>query len=168
MTHAPARTQAPVSSADLRLIEPYLEERRSLQVVAADANLSFRTAQSWVSLYRKFGLAAFARKAREDRGAKRVISPTIKATIEGLALDRPPLPIRSICRQVRDFSQATGESIPKYGTVYDLVHGVPSGLLTLAHHGSKAYGESYELVHRREAARSNTCWRADHAQLAST
>jgi putative transposase len=28
-----------------RLIQPYLEERRSLQLVAAEANLSFRTAQ---------------------------------------------------------------------------------------------------------------------------
>ncbi|MDX6459518.1 MAG: leucine-zipper of insertion element, partial [Acidobacteriaceae bacterium] len=44
-----------------RLIQPYLEERRSLQLVAADANLSFRTAQRWVSQYRKLGLAAFVR-----------------------------------------------------------------------------------------------------------
>ena len=52
------------------LIQPYLEERRSLQLVAADANLSFRTAQRWVSQYRKFGLAALVRKAREDRGGQ--------------------------------------------------------------------------------------------------
>jgi putative transposase len=43
--------------------------RRSLQQVASDANLSFRTAQRWVSQYRRLGLAAFVRKAREDRGA---------------------------------------------------------------------------------------------------
>jgi putative transposase len=103
-----------------RLIQPYLEERRSLQLVAADANLSFRTAQRWVSQYRKHGLAAFVRKAREDRGTRRVVSPKIKAAIEGLALERPPLPIRSICRQVRDFAQATGEPVPGYGTVYDI------------------------------------------------
>jgi hypothetical protein len=75
-----------------RLIQPYLEERRSLQLVAADANLSFRTAQRWVSQYRKLGLAAFVRKAREDRGARRVVSAKIKAAIEGLALERPGLP----------------------------------------------------------------------------
>jgi putative transposase len=112
-----------------RLIEPYLEERRSLQLVAADANLSFRTAQRWVSQYRKFGLTAFVRKPREDRGGRRVVSSKIKAAIEGLALERPPLPIRSICRQVRAFAQATGEPMPKYGTVYDLVRELPSGLL---------------------------------------
>ena len=148
-----------------RLIQPYLEERRSLQLVAADANLPFRTAQRWVSQYRKLGLAAFVRKAREDRGARRVVSPRIKAAIEGLALERPPLPIRSICRQVREFAQATGERMPGYGAVYDLVREVPRGLLTLAHQGSKAYSEGYDLVHRREASRSNTIWQADHAQL---
>jgi putative transposase len=52
-----------------------------------------------------------------------------------------------------------------YGTVYDLVREVSSGLLTLAHQGSKAYSEGYDLVHRREAARSNAIWQADHAQL---
>ena len=118
-----------------------------------------------MSQYRKFGLAAFLRKERDDRGARRVVSPMIKAAIEGLALERPPLPIRSICRQVRAFAEATGEPIPGYGTVYDLVREVPSGLLTLAHQGSKAYSEGYDLVHRREAARSNAIWQADHAQL---
>ena len=32
----------------LRLIQPHLEEGRSLNLVAADAKLSFRTAQRWV------------------------------------------------------------------------------------------------------------------------
>src|ERR1019366_9671510 len=73
-----------------RLIQPYLEQKRSLQLVAADAKLSFRTAQRWVSQYRKLGLVALVRKSREDRGARRVVSAKIKAAIEGLALERPP------------------------------------------------------------------------------
>jgi putative transposase len=148
-----------------RLIQPHLEEGRSLRLVAADASLSFRTAQRWVSKYQKLGLAALVRKSREDRGGRRVVSPKIKAAIEGLALERPPLPIRSIFRQVRAFAQATGEPMPGYGTVYDLVRNVPNSLLTLAHQGGKAYSEGYDLVHRREAARSNAIWQADHAQL---
>jgi putative transposase len=94
-----------------------------------------------------------------------VVSPKIKAAIEGLALERPPLPIRSICRQVQHFAEATGEPMPRYGTVYDLVREVPTGLLTLAHRGEKAYSEGFDLVHRREAARSNAIWQTDHAQL---
>jgi putative transposase len=37
--------------------------------------------------------------------------------------------------------------------------------LTLAHYGSKAYSEGFDLVHRREAPRANAIWQADHAQL---
>jgi two-component system heavy metal sensor histidine kinase CusS len=57
--------------ARFRLIQPYLEQRRSLQLVASDADLSFRTAQRWVSQYRKLGLAALVRKERGDRGARK-------------------------------------------------------------------------------------------------
>jgi hypothetical protein len=84
-----------------RLIQPHLEKNRPLQLVAADGKLPFRTAQRWVSQYRKFGLIALVRKSRDDRGARRVVSPKIKAAIEALALESPPLPVRSICRQVR-------------------------------------------------------------------
>ena len=148
-----------------RLIQPHLEKNRPLQLVAADGKLPFRTAQRWVSQYRKFGLIALVRKSRDDRGARRVVSPKIKAAIEALALESPPLPVRSICRQVRQFAEATGEPLPRYGTVYDLVREVPVGLLTLAHRGGKAYSEEFDLVHRREAPRSNAIWQADHAQL---
>jgi putative transposase len=41
-----------------RLIQPYLEEGRRLQIVAAEANISFRTAQRWVSQYRKVGFGS--------------------------------------------------------------------------------------------------------------
>jgi putative transposase len=148
-----------------RLIQPHLEANRPLQLVAADGKLPFRTAQRWVSQYRKFGLIALVRKSRNDRGARRVVSPKIKAAIEALALESPPLPVRSICRQVRQFAERIGEPLPRYGTVYDLVRDIPVGLLTLAHLGGKAYSEEFDLVHRREAPRSNAIGQADHAQL---
>jgi len=154
-----------VAMARYRMIQPYLEQKRSLAMVADDADVCVRTAQRWVSQYRKLGLVALARKSRDDRGGRRVVSPKIKAAIEGLALERPPLPIRSICRHIRQFAEATGERLPGYGTVYDLVREVPGSLLTLAHYGSKAYSEGFDLVHRREAPRANAIWQADHAQL---
>ncbi len=82
----------------------------------------------------KARLTALALKPRDDQGARRVVSPNIKAAIEGLALNRPPLPIPWICRQVRQFAEATGERLPRYSTVYDLVCEVP-GVLTLSHEG---------------------------------
>src|SRR5260370_42423971 len=98
--------------ARYRVIQPCLEQKRSLAMVANDADVCFRTAQRWVSQYRKFGLVALARKSRDDRGARRVVSPKIKAAIEGLALERPPFPIRSICRQIRQFAEARRETPP--------------------------------------------------------
>jgi hypothetical protein len=40
----------------LRLIQPYLEQKRTLHLIAVDPKLSSRTAQRWVSQYRKLGL----------------------------------------------------------------------------------------------------------------
>ncbi len=37
--------------------------------------------------------------------------------------------------------------------------------MTLAHEGSKAYGESFDLIHRREADAPNATWQADHIAL---
>jgi putative transposase len=148
-----------------RLIQPHLEKNRPLQTVAADGKVPFRTAQRWVSQFRKFGLIALARKTRADRGARRVISPKLKEAIEALAMESPPLPVRSIWRQIRVFAETIGEPPPRYGLVYDLIREIPFGLLTLAPRGGKTYSEKFDLVHRREAPRSNAIWQADHAQL---
>jgi putative transposase len=125
-----------------RLIQPHLEKNQPLQTVAADGKVPFRTAQRWVSQYRKFGLIALIRKTRVDRGARRVISPKLKAAIEALALESPPLPVRSIWRQTRQFAETIGEPPPRYGLVYDLIRELPVGLLTLAHRGGKTYSEN--------------------------
>lgn len=47
----------------------------------------------------------------------------------------------------------------------DIVRSLPDDLRTLAQHGSRRFGELYELVHRREASRPNALWQADHTQL---
>ena len=74
-----------------RLIQPHLEQNQSLQSVADAADVPYRTAQRWVAQYRLSGLAALARKRREDRGERRVVSAKLKEVIEGLALQKPPL-----------------------------------------------------------------------------
>jgi transposase-like protein len=43
-----------------RLIEPYLHGARTLASIAGQADVSLRTAQRWVDLYRKHGLEALA------------------------------------------------------------------------------------------------------------
>jgi hypothetical protein len=99
---------------------------------------------------------------------RRVVSPKIKAAIEALTLESRPLPVRPICRHVRQFAQTTGEPLPRYGTVYDLVRDVPVGLVTFAHRGGKAYSEEFDLVHRGEAPRSNSIPLTFRCTLAGT
>jgi putative transposase len=148
-----------------RLLQPHLEDDRPLKAVATAARVPFRTAQRWVSLYRQFGLAGLARKKRTDNGRRRAISAKLKEVIEGLALQKPPLPVASICRQVRRLAQDLGEEPPNYWVVYRIVAGLPADLVTLAHEGTKAYSNTFELVHRREADRPNAIWQADHTPL---
>ncbi len=49
--------------------------------------------------------------------------------------------------------------------VYDLVRSMPASLVTLAHEGTKAYSERFDLIHRREATGPNAVWQCDHAEL---
>lgn len=146
-------------------LQPHLEEGAALRVVAQAAEIPFRTAQRWVAQYRSAGLPGLVRKSRVDRGARRVVSETMKAAIEGLALETAALPVTSVHRQIRHIAQLTGETEPSYWTVYDVVRHLPKSLRTLAHQGSKTYGESFDMVHRREATTANGIWQADHAQL---
>jgi putative transposase len=148
-----------------RLIQPHLEQNQSLQSVAYAAGVPYRTAQRWVAQYRLFGLAALARKRREDRGGRRVVSAKLKEVIEGLALQKPPLPLAALFRQVQRLSKDLGENAPSYGTVFSIVRNLGADLVTLAHEGTKAYSNAFELVHRREADRPNAIWQADHTPL---
>jgi putative transposase len=91
---------------------------------------------------------ALARKKRDDCGARRAVSVKVKEAIEGLALQKPPLPVAALYRQVRRVVQDLGEPTPSYSVVYDIVHTLPADLVTLAHDGTKAYSNTFELVHR--------------------
>ena len=82
-----------------RLIQPHLEQNQSLQSVADAAGVPYRTAQRWVAQYRLFGLVALARKRREDRGERRVVSAKLKEIVEGLALQKPPLPLAGLSQE---------------------------------------------------------------------
>ncbi len=42
---------------------------------------------------------------------------------------------------------------------------MPADLLVLAHQGSKAYSNTFELIHRREGDGPNAIWQADHTPL---
>ena len=146
------------------LLQPHLEQNRPLRAVAA-AGIRYRTAQRWVIRYQQFGLAALTRKERANNGERRTVSAKLKEVIEGLALQKPPLPVAALYRQVRRFAQELADKPPSYRVVYDIVRTLPLDLLTLAHQDTKSYSDTFELVRRREADGPNAIWQADHTPL---
>ena len=110
------------------------------------------------------GIAGLARKGRSDRG-KRHLSDTLRQAIEGLALKKPTLSAAAIHRQAVTLAERLGEPPPTYRIVYAVIRDLEPALVTLAHEGTKAYSEAYDLIHRHEATAPNAVWQADHTEL---
>jgi putative transposase len=146
-------------------LRPHLEQDAPLARVARDALLPLRTAQRWVSRYRRFGLVGLTRAGRTDQGKRRRVSDDLRHLAEGLALERPPLGPSAIYREVCRIARGRAEQPPGFHTIYNVIRAIPDDLKTLAVKGEKAYREAYDLVHRREAERPNQIWQADHTQL---
>ena len=90
-----------------KLIEPFLQGVRTMASIAGQADINLRRAQRWVNLYRRNGLEALAQQQRVDRGTKRAMSQRMVQTTEGLALERPRVPISAICRELKEFAAET-------------------------------------------------------------
>jgi putative transposase len=148
-----------------RILQPHLEQQRSLSAIAKQAGIPYRTLHRWLTCYRQSGLTGLARKARQDRGKRRVLSPRLLEVVEALALEVPALPVTAIYRQVCQLAKDRGDARPSYDVVCAVVRQVPADLLTLAREGTKAYGAAFDLVYRREAERPNAIWQADHTLL---
>ncbi len=147
------------------LLRAHIEDGRPLAAIARETRLSYRMLQYWLERYRTSGLAALARKPRTDRGRRRKLSAALQEAIEGLALQKPPLPISVLCNRAQLLAESLGEEPPSYDLVYDVISNLPADLVTLAHRGAKAYSDSFELVYRREAGAPNAIWQADHSPL---
>jgi putative transposase len=148
-----------------RLLQLHIEEHRPLRSVADEAGIPYRTAQRWLSRYQQSGLAALVRKSRADAGERRALSARLREAIEGLALQKPPLPVAAIHREAQRLARNLGEKTLSYGTVFNIVRRLPADLVMLAHEGTSSYNQMFELLHRREAATPNEIWQADHTPL---
>src|SRR5260370_42249754 len=95
-----------------QIIQPCLEQDRSLSVIAKEAGIPYRTVHRWISRYRQFGLAGLARKPREDRGKRRALPPQLLAITEALALPSPPMPIAAIHRRGLSNGEGNGHASP--------------------------------------------------------
>ena len=99
-----------------QLLEPHLGGQKDSQSVSQGADISVRTLQRWVVGYKRAGLAGLVKKGRRDKGERRAISPGLRDAIEGLALEKPALPITSVHRQVKQFAQMIGKAAPATGS----------------------------------------------------
>lgn len=146
------------------VLRPHLEDGVALAHAAAAAGIPARTARHWLARFHADGLAGLARSPRCDRDRRRQ-PPELIVLVEGLALRRPRSSIAHIHRQAVRLAGERGWRAPSYGTVRSIVVAIDPALITLAHEGSVAYRERFELVYRREAAAANAIWQADHTQL---
>jgi putative transposase len=103
-----------------------LEEAAPLTRVAAEAGLPLRTAQRWVSRYRRFGLAVLSRVARADHGKRRRVSDELRRLAEALASQEPSLGPGAIYREVCRVAHAQGQAPPGYHTIYNIIRGARS------------------------------------------
>ena len=148
----------------MAVLGPHLDSGVPLSRAAKAAGVPIRTARRWLAAYRGEGPVALTPRARGDHGRRRT-PPELVALIEGLALRKPPPSLADVCRQVALVAVERGLHPPSYTTVRSVVAALDPGLSMLAHRGSAAYRDRFELVYRREAGRPNEMWQADHTEL---
>jgi putative transposase len=161
-----ALTEADRAEAHRRwlILRAHLEDGVALSQVAAETGIRHRTLQRWLARYRSTGLAGLARTPRADQGRSRFPEP-LRLLIEGLALRKPAASAAHVHRQVTEVAEREGWAVPSYATVYAIIRDLDPALRTLAVEGSKRYAEVFELIYRRQAARPNEIWQADHTLL---
>jgi putative transposase len=147
------------------ILRPCIEHGVTMADAARANGLRPRTVQRWRTTYDRAGLVGLARKRRSDRGQSKALSPTLAGLVEGLALRRPAPTAAAVHRQVADVATRHGWTPPTYASVYAAIAALDPGLVCIAHEGSKAYREAFDLIHRREAERPNEIWQADHTLL---
>ena len=147
-----------------QVIRPFLDQDTFQTELARTEGIAVRTVRRWIERYRKFGLAGLARKARRDKATRR-LSTSLAEAIEGLALGKPCPSLATVHRKAILAAERLGEPPPSYAQVRAVVRGLSPGLLVLAHEGSKAYCDTFDLLYRREAERPNAIWQADHTEV---
>ncbi|CAK6473781.1 Mu transposase C-terminal domain-containing protein [Peribacillus castrilensis] len=147
-----------------KVIAPYLQNEKTLTVLTEETGIAKRTLQYWIRDYKQFGLKGLIRKTRNDAG-KILSEPEVVVSIEQLILKYKRNSLTSIHRMICEQCLKQGWQQPSYYQVYKISQSLSQSLKTLAHDGQKAYGNQFDLIHRREASYPNEIWQADHTLL---
>ena len=78
---------------------------------------------------------------------------------------KPPLNYATIHRRAEKLAKKQGWPYPSYSTVRNIVRNLSPALVTLAHEGSTALRDKFEMVYRHRAEYPNAVWQADHTLL---
>lgn len=148
-----------------KIIQPFLEGEVSLKEAIRDQGISLRAAQRWVKRYKELGFVGLARLSRHDKGTGKVVSAELRQIIEGLICKFPHRSIASIHQRIVEYCQKKEISSPSYSAVYAVAAAIEPSMLMLAHEGTKAYKQEFDLLFRREATEPNAIWQADHTRL---
>lgn len=148
-----------------QIIQSHIESDVSLLQIAKHHDLSLSTVKRWVEAYQAHGLTGLERKTRSDKGERKLISQELEELVEALILKKPPITLAAIHRKIIQVARKKGVVEPTYYVIRDIAKKIAPDLVLLAHKGSKAYNQIYELLYRREAAAPNEIWQADHTPL---
>ena len=147
-----------------RLLRPVLHNGVSVPAISAASGIPAPTLRRWLRLYRLHGLAGLRRRTRSDRG-QRHLPPPLASLIEGLALQKPRRSVAAIHGIACETAGQQGWPKPSYATVHAVMAALDPAVVLLAQEGAKAHAQRFDLLHRREAARPNQIWQADHTEL---
>ena len=146
------------------VLRAHLEDGVPLTRVAAQSGIPHRTLQRWLARYRAAGWLAWA-GPRAPTGADPASPSRCGSWSRAWRCARRPCPPRMCtARSPRSPRGKDGRSRPD-SSVYAIIRGIDPATATLAHEGSKRYKEVFDLVHRREAAKPNQIWQANHTLL---
>lgn len=148
-----------------RLLQPHLEAGASLSALVREAQIPLRTAQRWVQQYRQGGLRAWLPKTRADKGKHHKVHPDLALLAEALTLTQKHLSIAAIHREIVAVAEMQGWPVPGYDIIHDIISQIDPALRVLAHKGSKAYKEAFDLLYLRQSKQPNEIWQADHCEL---
>ena len=147
------------------MIEPYLNNKCSLNALTRKHHIPRRTLSFWIKKYRFGGLLALVRKKRNDKGRSKKTTQQMVESINALYLEYPKASCANIYRLLLKFYQNKNINPPSYRTVCHIISLIPDDLITLSHKGSKIYKQKYDLLCIRNAQRPNEIWQADHVLM---
>ena len=146
------------------IIQPYLNNEKTMASIAWEAKVSERTLFYWLKKYKQGGLVGLIHQTRRDQHVIKLPTEVIEY-IKNEFYAHKHLSKASICRKTEQWCKQNHYPAPSYKQVRHVIHHIPDKVKLYAHHSSKAFSNTFDMVHVREEAFPNQTWQADHTML---